>query len=501
MAVSFSNTPSSIRVPLFYAELDNSQAGYYAQSLRTLLIGAKTGAGTAGANTPQIVARTEEARALYGDGSMLARMHEIYRANDPMGEVWCIAVDDSDAGVAASGSIALTGTPAAAGALTIYIAGERIQVTVAAGGSPTTVATMLAAAINAATGLPVTGTADNGTVTLTARNSGTLGNDITIVPNYRGALGGESTPAGLGVEITAMSGGSGAPDLDSVVAAMGDEEYDFIVLPWADTASLDVLATELNDQSGRWAWNRQIYGHVYSAARGSLSTLMTLGGARNDQHCTIAGFEPGVPTPAWEYAAAYAARNAVYISADPARPTQTGPLVGVLPALPGQRFLQTERQSLLFTGIATSFFGSGQMCVERAITTYSRNALGQVDPSYLDSETMHTAAYVVRNLRSVITSKYARHKLADDGTRFGAGAAIVTPSVIRGELAALYATLEDRGIVENSRLFQRYLVVERDRNDPNRLNVLFPPDFVNQLRVFAVLAQFRLQYPAALLAA
>ena len=37
-------------------------------------------------------------------------------------------------------------------------------------------------------------------------------------------------------------------------------------------------------------------------------------------------------------------------------------------------------------------------------------------------------------------------------------------------------------------------MVERDPNDPNRLNVLYPPDLINQLRIFAVLAQFRLQY-------
>jgi phage tail sheath gpL-like len=38
------------------------------------------------------------------------------------------------------------------------------------------------------------------------------------------------------------------------------------------------------------------------------------------------------------------------------------------------------------------------------------------------------------------------------------------------------------------------LIVERDSNDPNRVNVLYPPDLINQLRMFAVLAQFRLQY-------
>lgn len=104
---------------------------------------------------------------------------------------------------------------------------------------------------------------------------------------------------------------------------------------------------------------------------------------------------------------------------------------------------------------------------------------------------------MIRYLRSIITSKYARHKLASDGTRFGAGQAIVTPNVIRGELIAAYGALERDGIVENTELFKQNLVVERDPNNPNRLNVLFPPDLVNQLRVFALLYQFRLQYADA----
>jgi phage tail sheath gpL-like len=36
--------------------------------------------------------------------------------------------------------------------------------------------------------------------------------------------------------------------------------------------------------------------------------------------------------------------------------------------------------------------------------------------------------------------------------------------------------------------------VERDVVDPNRVNVLLPPDLVNQLRIFAALVQFRLQF-------
>lgn len=67
-------------------------------------------------------------------------------------------------------------------------------------------------------------------------------------------------------------------------------------------------------------------------------------------------------------------------------------------------------------------------------------------------------------------------------------------STTRPPLTRWCRQLERAGIVENYELFKQYLVVERDASDPNRLNTLFPPDYVNQLRVFAVVNQFRLQY-------
>ncbi|EFN8236443.1 hypothetical protein EB634_20295 [Escherichia coli] len=165
-----------------------------------------------------------------------------------------------------------------------------------------------------------------------------------------------------------------------------------------------------------------------------------------------------------------------------------------MPAPKGKRFTMTEQQTLLSHGVATAYVESGVLRIQRDVTTYRKNAYGVADNSYLDSETLHTSAYVLRKLKSVITSKYGRHKLASDGTRFGPGQAIVTPAVIKGELLATYRQLERAGIVENYELFKQYLVVERDASDPNRLNTLFPPDYVNQLRVFAVVNQFRLQY-------
>ena len=54
------------------------------------------------------------------------------------------------------------------------------------------------------------------------------------------------------------------------------------------------------------------------------------------------------------------------------------------------------------------------------------------------------------------------------------------------------------GLVENMQAFKNTLIVERDGMDPNRVNVLYGPDLINQLRIFAVLAQFRLQYDTSL---
>ena len=494
MPVPFNSTPTNLRVPLFYAEMDNSAANYFNDAYRTLLVGQKLVAGTGLSNKPIIVSSEADAINLSGRGSMLARMYKFARAADPTGEIWILPLDEPAAGVVATGTIAITGTATAAGTLFLTIAGQLVQTAVASGDTATIMATNLAAAVNAALDLPVTASSSVGNVTLTCRWKGLTGNDITILHNYRGAAGGERTPAGVTVAITAMASGTASPTLTTAIANMGDEVFDFIAMPFADTTSLDAFKTELSDTSGRWSYARQIYGHIYSALRGTLSALTTFGGLRNDQHATVAAIEANVPTPCWEYAAAYTQRNAVFLKIDPARPTQTGELTGVLPAPAGQRFILTERQSLLTFGIATSYYGGGSVRIERAITTYQKNTWGQGDLSYLDSETMHTSAYVIRYLRNAVTSKYSRHKLANDGTRFGAGTAIVTPAIIRGELIAAYRNLEYLGIVENADAFKAALIVERPVTDPNRLDILFAPDYVNQLRVFAVLNQFRLQY-------
>ena len=182
-------------------------------------------------------------------------------------------------------------------------------------------------------------------------------------------------------------------------------------------------------------------------------------------------------------------------SSDPARPLQTLALDGCLPAPKHQRFTRTQCNNLSGVGIATQGVNDdGVPAILRESTTYQKNLYGQGDDAYELVPTLATLSALFRSQRFAITSKYPRHKLADDGTRFGAGQAIVTPKIIKAELIAQYRADEFLGRVENAQAFKQNLIVERDPNDPNRVNVLYPPDLINQLRIFAVLAQFRLQY-------
>jgi phage tail sheath gpL-like len=510
MPVSFERIPSNIRVPLFYAEISNREASYLQTLQPALLIGPMLPSGAAIPLEPVLVRDAGDAVGLFGAGSILADMVGAYRRNDTYGTIWAIPHVDATAATAAKIVMVIDGVATAPGTIGVYVAGDRYRVTVANGDGGLIVATRLAAAITAdpfalvtAVGAQDPDTLTAGRVTLTSKNKGAVTNDIKVVLNYRGLAGGESTPAGLDIEMGDSSldaPGAGLADLAPVTAAMGDDEYDFISMPYTDNAALDALAEALDDVTGRWAWSRQIYGHAFCARMGTFAQLQTFGATRNDPHVSVLGFAVS-PTVSWRRAAALCAQAATSLRIDPARPLQTLPLVGALAPRRGDRLGMSQRNTLLYSGVATEMESGGAVAIERCVTTYQKNVWNQPDPSYLDVQTLATLTYIVRFLRIRILQKFPRHKLANDGTPFGLGQAIVTPRIIRAELIAAYSELIEQGICENMEAFKQFLVVERDPNDPNRVNVLLPPDLVNQLRIFAMLVEFRLRYAASATAA
>lgn len=493
MTIPFKNLPQAIRVPLFYAEVDNSRANSAIDVQRALIIGQITSAGVAVPNVPIISQGIGDAALQGGPNSLLAAMTAAYRLNDNFGEVWYLPLSDDGSAVAATGTVSFTAAATANGTLSLYIGGVLYSLPITTSQTTAQIATALAALVNADTTAPVLATVSTHIVTLTAVNAGPLGNAIDIRTNYQGARGGEALPVGLAVTIVAMASGATAPDMTAAIANLGSQTYDFIVCPFTDATSMNAVKTLLNDTTGRWSWAEGLYGHAFMAAEGSLGALVTLGTGRNNQHESIMGFNNS-PTPSYIWAAAAAAASAVSLRVDPALPLQTLVLQGVLAPPIQSLFALTDRNTLLYDGISTfSVADDGTVSIENLITTYQKNAFGSADNSYLEVETLFTLMFVLRSMRNAITSKFSRVKLAANGTRFAAGSAIVTPNTIRAELINEYRDLESQGLVQNGDAFKANLIVEQNASNPNRVDVLWPGTLIDQLRIFAVLAQFRLQ--------
>ncbi|GAB5502756.1 phage tail sheath subtilisin-like domain-containing protein [Pyruvatibacter sp.] len=501
--VSFNEVPDDTRVPLFHVEFDGSLAGRQDVFAPSLLIGQMLDTGSVPADTPVRVSTVEDAKSLFGQGSMLAIMMAAFRASNSVGEVWALPLADNGAGAKATGEIAVTGTATATGTLNLYIDGVRVQVAVATGDTATEVATATAAVINAAKDLPVTAASNVGDVTLTARHAGELGNVIDLRLNHFGALGGESTPTGIAVAFTAMGGagmtvGTSNPSMTAGLANLGDEPFDYIAMPYSDATSLNTIDTAMGAATGRWAWNRQVFGHVFNAKRGTLAELGTFGNGRNGRHICTLGSESTDPASVVAKAAAFTAQMARALTNDPARPVMTLKLNGLLAPKEADRFTAAERNTLLYDGIATSSVdAAGVVQLERAVTHYQTNDFGDPDTAWLDVQTPATLTVFTREMRGMIQTTFPRMKLVADAARLNAGQAAVSPRQIKGAIIAKYAELERRGLVENTEAFATSLIVEKSATDPNRVNVLAKPDLVNQLNVVAMRTQFLLDTPLA----
>lgn len=488
MTIAFNLIPIDLRTPGTYIEVDNSQAvrGLSILAPRVLIIGQKIAAGTATVNTMRQISDIAAVDALFGRGSQLAAMCRAFRAANTTSDLWAMAVSDNGAGVAATGTIAFAGTATAAGTQPVYVGGRRARTAVTNAMTAAALATAVAAAINADLDAPVTASAATGTVTLTARHKGLCGNDIDIRTAY---YSDDAQPAGITATVTAMATGAANPDMAAALTAIGDEWVTDIVVPWNDAANLTLLQDDLVSRFGPL---RMIDCRAWRGVSGAHATLVAAGATRNCPHIFPVGWEAS-PTPPWQVASALAGASIAALGIDPARPVQTLPLPGVLAPAIDKRFTRAQRNTLLWNGFSTLVVdASGNVSIERVVSEYRQTAAGAADPSFLNVETVSTVTYLRYDSRTLFQRKYPRHKLGDDGTRFGPGQPVMTPKLAKAELIMRFEMWEEAGLVQDRAAFMRDLVVERSSTDLDRLNALIPPTIINQLRVFAGLLQFRL---------
>ncbi len=497
MSISFNNIPDTIRTPGAYNEIDNSRAlkGLVQNPHKVLIIGEKTSSGNAAVETIKQMTSNGLADGFFGVGSILARMCNIFKQNNPNTELHAIALSKTG-GTKAVGVIKFDSSYSATADCTYYlmINGVPCYVPITSAWSVTDVCSAIVAKVNSMDALPVVAStsasaAGSNHINITAKQSGTLGNYVDVRGNY---YVGQSNPAGWsvnGIGYTQPTGGTVDPSLNDAWAVIDGTQYHHIINPYIDATNLGALENELTDRFGPLI---DLQGHGYGAVRGTQASCTTLGNSRNSPHNTIIGAYNS-PTSPEEWAAALGAVASWNLNNDPGRGLYGLKLKGVLAPAASDRFTRAERDILLYDGIATWITDvSDNVLLERVITTYQTNLNGSLDPSYLDICTLAILNEIRYQYKARMTTRFItqRYKLADDNFPVQPGSYVVTPKTIKQEIIALFAELQDKALIENLADFAANLVVERNATDKTRVDVLLPPDLINQFNILATVIQF-----------
>ncbi|HET6495965.1 MAG TPA: phage tail sheath subtilisin-like domain-containing protein [Thermoleophilia bacterium] len=387
---------ANIIVPGGRYKISDLRTGSLFTASKVLVFGIKT-AGSLPVNTPTQVFSPDEAAGYAGRGSQahqeVAAVFGAYRS----AEVTLVLL--AAAGAAAAGTLTYAGAATTATPIILQVEDQSVVVPVNLGDAFGTVAAAADEAVNDLLDLHVTSGVAAGVQTLTARSAGAHGNQIQFKVL-------QNTP-GITVAEVAMSAGAGDPDLASAIAVLGGERYKYWVLPDTGALNLTAAIAELDD---RWTESRQIDGHAFIGRRDTVGTLATLGLGEDTKHITIFG-DPYVPANPWAWAGRVAGLRA---SIENPKLTLYDDDIPGLVAPDETDYLQpADQQTLLSSGIATFHFVAGKTRVQRMVTLYKSNGLGQPSEIFQDAETKLTAGEI-RQLQITTLRPHIGKTLVDD---------------------------------------------------------------------------------------
>lgn len=324
------------------------------------------------------VTSAQEAATLYGHGSPIhLAVRQLLPTNgDGVGSipVTVYPLVDDESGVASTGSVLVTGTPTQAAAYRVRVNGDQTQAFVIdTDDTPTTAAAKMAAAINATLGLPVTATAETGTVTVTSNWAGESANDIKL-----DIIG--STSSGVTFAITQPSGGLVNPDVSPALAQVGDvwETMVLNTLNIADETALDAYQT-FGD--GRWGALTKKPLVVFTGNTATTVTAATaISDTRRDDRVNAQLVAPASPNLPLEVAARQLARIAKVANNNPARDYGSQDATGLTPGADGVQWTYLDRDAAVKKGSSTIEVKDGVVNVSDIVTFY--HPTGDALPAY-----------------------------------------------------------------------------------------------------------------------
>jgi len=397
------NIPETM-IPGSYAEFNYYAGpnGLPANVQKLLLVGA--GTGTLAVDTPADVYSEAQVELQAGPGSVLQAMYLAAKKAWKYAQITLVRHAEPEGGSAAEWDVTIATTATKSGRLVLRIGSVRVAVSVAVGATPAAQATALAAAVNAKTSLPVTASATDGVVTLTAKNKGA----------YISALGGVSVDAEADTTdmtiAVVKTAGVGVVDIEDALKAVFPERYHIIGVSVNDTANLGLLRTHLESAAAPLE-NRGQRG--IAAFYGTLADVKTLATGKNYERLHI-GAVKNLSNAVWESAAGMCADFAS--NSQPNKPMNGLPIVGLdIPAV-ADRWSGEEQDALLASGVIPLVVIDGQLCILRAATTKSSKD-GVRFEKLVDTGVIASLDYTRDALRAMHLIKYKNaviHNLLPD---------------------------------------------------------------------------------------
>ena len=416
-------------------------------------------------------------------------MIEFFALNNPSIPITAIPLDD--AGTNASKTITVSGTATSAATLTVWVGGRFVRVPVNIGDDADTIAAAIDAAIDADPELIMSAASTLAVVTLTSLNQGDWTDELKVAvsPRLVENGGSDTLPDGVAFVIADTVAGTGNPVLATALDAIPDEIFDYILQPYTDSTNMTALDAELlSRQDG----NNQKEGHAFNALVGDLSALTTYGAGRNSPYATTMFGAVDSLSPKHHWASVYAGGATSRAQNDAALPWQFLRLIGLEPGTKTLRFSDANRETLLLNGIATHIVNKqGQILIERGITNFQTNSVGQPSVAFLDSMTPLSLSFARKTIRQDLLAAFFINpfKLVKDGSVIAGSDNIATPKAIKSVVIDTARRLEVAGIFENVDQFASEIEAIISPN-VNAVTLKMPPDLVNQLRQILGVIEF-----------
>lgn len=427
---------------------------------------------------PYAIATCAQAEELFGTGSVAADMACYYLFNNAFGELFVVGLEDT--GAQAEACIEITNAPTNAGTLTIRIGDTPYYITVFPSDTTQDIADTLFDAINSDSSAPFIATSSaNSKVTIQAKNGGEQGNTIPICVNTEF---GEEDPEGIKYEITPFENGAGFYDLDTALANLGECCYDFTGIPFCDVANFNQLEEEMID---RWSCDRLIGGRWYATCCDTFTNHINLLNNVEYQYGSIILCCPEECHIPWRETAAFIGRTHLVTCIDPSRSWYGQQLEGIRCATSECEedcFTRQERNILALNGGTVTRCGPNGFKIIELESAVRNNGL---DDIWRYPQTAYQTIRFLRSLNNFVNSNFANTRIVDDLSSVVDGTSAITPEMMV-ELIKAWAIDTQSGLIDNANDLNDFIQIDRNPNNPNRIDMCINIDLANALRVIAI---------------